>query len=146
MSSAVPPAYRCFKVVKNQSDPPADYARMPKDLCDAVALFTMTGQSACAEKCRSCVDSILEILQRGPEGNKNVNIGSACVCWRCGFVGIPKNAADIGLQTTEVSTSASLCVCSACGEFEDTNPVCGKQPDGTVIPWIEHSQRAEEEK
>lgn len=134
----IPSVFRSFVVVKNRSDDPAD-PRMPRDMADAVSLFVMTGQMGCAEKSRFCVESTLAILGQGPDGKRNVNVGTAAVCWRCGFVGIPKNADVIGSQTGDTSTVAALCVCSGCGEHEDTNPICGKQPDGSIIPWIEFS-------
>lgn len=135
----IPGLFSCFKVIKNQTDAPADFERMPKDLADAMSLFVMTGQTGCAEKCKACVESTLKILGEGPDGKRNVNVGTAAICWRCGFVGVPKNANVIGSQTDDISSVNVPCVCSSCGEHEDTNPVCGKQPDGSIIPWIEFS-------
>jgi hypothetical protein len=152
----IPAAYRAFRVVKNQSDPVADYSKMPADLAEATLLFYRTGQFPCAEKCRvsidryyyyfdiglnSCcndyVDRVLEILRDGPTANRKIDLGTACVCWRCGFVGIPKNRDEIGTQTEELSSTNTLATCRECGELEDTNLVICKQPDGTIIPWME---------
>ncbi|CAM9486653.1 unnamed protein product [Ectocarpus fasciculatus] len=135
----IPAVFRSFKVVRNQSDSPADCERMPKDVADAISLFLMTAQQGCAEKTRSCIETTLKILGEGPDGKRNVNVGTAAICWRCGYVGIPKNAELIGSQTADISTVSALCVCTQCDEAEDTNPICGKQPDGSVIPWIEFS-------
>jgi hypothetical protein len=135
----IPGAYRSFKVIRNHSDAPADYDKMPKNIGDAVTLFHMTGQEDCAVKCRGCLDSCLKILGEGPDGKRNVNVGTAAVCWRCGFVGIPKNAEIIGNQDGDISTVSVNCICGQCGEHEDTNAICGKQPDGSIIPWIEFS-------
>ena len=138
--------YRNFKVLKNKNEEPADVEKMPKDIGEAMVLFHMTGQEASATRCRECIDAVLKILGEGPDGKRNVNIGTAAICWRCGFVGIPKNVAEIGRQVADgdVSTTEVHSVCGQCGEVEDTNTVCGKQPDGSVIPWIEFSSQVED--
>lgn len=69
------------------------------------------------------------ILSLGPDGTKSQSLGTAAVCWGCGYVGLPKNP-DAGEN--------AIAQCSGCGSNEQTNYVKVKQPQGTVIPWMEN--------
>lgn len=135
--TTIPAAYRMLKVVRNQRDSPEDCAKMPKDLVEAVVLFVMTGQSELAERCRSCADKALLIYSEGPSVHRTVSIGTASICWRCGFVGLPNNVEAVGQQLDEVSSISFSCICANCGETEDTNPIRVIQPDGSLLPWMQ---------
>jgi ribosomal protein L40E len=133
-----------FKIVRNQRDSVQDCLRMPKDLVESVALFMMTGQLELAERCRSCVDKVLLVYSDGPSVHRTISVGTASLCWRCGYAGLPKNVDSIGQQLEEVSTINFNCICAHCGETEDTNPIRVMQPDGTVLPWLQAGEAIDE--
>ena len=56
----------------------------------------------------------LQILEKGP-GTESVSMGTACVCWECGYVGLPKNMKACNTKHTVNGH------CGACGETDRTN-------------------------
>ena len=70
-------------------------------------------------------------LEAGPDGKSGQKVGRACVCWACGYVGLPKNAA----QCSEKGPNPRG-VCAGCGDAAQTNFVRLVQ-SGKTLPWIE---------
>ena len=75
---------------------------------------------------------MLGTLAAGPDGKTTQRLGRACVCWGCGFVGLPTNAAHCSEKG-----SSPAGVCAGCGGDEQTNFVQGIRADGAKLPWIE---------
>eukprot|EP00232_Nephroselmis_pyriformis_P018644 CAMPEP_0182881028 /NCGR_PEP_ID=MMETSP0034_2-20130328/16928_1 /TAXON_ID=156128 /ORGANISM="Nephroselmis pyriformis, Strain CCMP717" /LENGTH=161 /DNA_ID=CAMNT_0025014041 /DNA_START=11 /DNA_END=492 /DNA_ORIENTATION=- len=105
----------------------------PPHLHAAFQLFCMTGNLGQAAQVKKDVDALLLILSSPPDG-KPTSMGTACVCWGCGRVGLPRNADAVG------ESLAVAGQCAGCGEDDQTNFVQLKQPDGTVVPWIERKE------
>ena len=77
---------------------------------------------------------LLEILAAGPSGRASQRVGRGCICWSCGFVGLPANADQCDERATEPPG-----VCASCGQF-DTNFVRVVNADGATVPWIEAAE------
>lgn len=127
--------YAAFKV-EPKKDEVGD-PNFPPHLHAAFELFCMTRNFALAKRLKQCTDAFLEILSKGPDGTSSQSMGRAAVCWGCGYVGLPKNA-DAGKN--------SVAECSGCTSDEQTNYVQVKQPDGSVVPWMENKVGMEAEK
>ena len=68
----------------------------------------------------------MNLLSTGPDGKTEINLGSPCLCWECGYLGIPTIQKEDGIFE-----------CRNCKSDQQTNVVEGIQPDGSQIPWIE---------
>ena len=79
-----------------------------------------------------CTTRALELLELGPDGRSSQLIGRACVCWACGHVGLPANAANCSMKGP---TPAGECY--QCGGADQTNFVRIVRADGSACPWIE---------
>ena len=124
-------AYTAFKI--EPRDDEVNDPNIPKNVKEAIELFRVTNKVAEAERCIDGINSVLETLRKGPDGKTPVLIGmKSCICWDCGFIGLPKNYATI-----EENSLSGEGVCSFCSLNERTNLVRGEQPDGSMIPWIE---------
>ena len=106
---------------------------MPKNIAEAIALFRSVNQTSNAEKVGDSMERYLKLLANGPDGKTKVSIGKGCICWSCGYLGLPANA-DAAEGDTFVAAK-----CRVCGLDNDTNYVQGTQPDGTTIPFIEQA-------
>jgi hypothetical protein len=121
---SVPQTFALFKIIPKASE--VNDANMPRTAFDAVSLFYATGNSIAGERCNDCLTSTLNILAAGPDGKTEIKIGNPCICWECGFVGIPVKQIE-----------EEIFECSHCKSSAQTNLVQGVQPDGSSIPWIE---------
>ena len=74
----------------------------------------------------------MALVAKGPDGTSSQSMGRAAVCWQCGYVGLPKNA-DLGGKGSAVAAK-----CGVCESDEQTNYVQCKQPDGSIVPWMEN--------
>ena len=132
----IPQAFSVFRIEPKSSE--SHESNMPRSILEAVTLFHATGKSEAATKCTNCVNTALEVLAAGPDGKSEISIGYACICWDCGYVGLPENISnrdEIGEGADEHPDS--LFECRHCKTTDQTNLVRGVQPDGSVIPWIE---------
>ena len=75
-------------------------------------------------------------LEAGPDGKSAQRLGRACICWACGHVGLPRNAA----RCSEVGPLPAG-VCGSCGEDGQSNFVQAVSSDGCKLPWIERSEQ-----
>jgi len=129
-------------------------ANFPNSLHNGMELFQRAGMLSQARACKACVDDYAALLAEGPP-TKPVSIGNtACVCWECGHVGLPRNADAVGramgagasgakaMRRAAAATGAPKAVCSKCGSNVQTNFVLVEQSDGSNVPWIEHNREA----
>ena len=133
----IPPELAIFRVVPKQDE--KDDENFPRNLGEAVMLFLRTQNKACADEVVQCIQTLLEILAKGPDGQSKVNIASkACVCWDCVKVALPDNTSEVENATASNSESYDvLPACIRCKTNDRTNLVIGAQPDGTMLPFIE---------
>lgn len=89
-----------------------------------------------AVELKRATDKILSLYEGPPK--ESIRMGQACVCWICGFVGIPKDYDE---------SRRNPGPCANCNTTDQINWVTIKRPDGSVLPWMEASaMSAEQEK
>jgi hypothetical protein len=120
----IPQSFSLFKIIPKPTE--VDDANIPRSIFAAIALFHSTGNSTAAGRCHDCLTSTLNLLAAGPDGKTEIKIGSPCLCWECGFLGIP-----------DIQIEEGVSECRNCKSSLQTNTVEGLQPDGSQIPWIE---------
>jgi hypothetical protein len=119
--------------VEPNDDDEARSNNFPRSLHNAAELFTALGHRASAARLHGCTSRLLSTLAAGPDGKTTHAMGRACVCWSCGHVGLPSNAA----ACSEAKPNPAG-VCAHCGSAEQTNFCKVTKPDGDgVVPWIE---------
>lgn len=121
--------YAAFALERKRDE--TDDANFPPNLHAACELLSRVGAAGQLQQCMQCINAYLKILQQGPDGKTTQSMGRACICWNCGHVGLPFNAAKCG-EGSEVPGD-----CKMCRNTEQTNFVRVAKPDGTIIPWIE---------
>jgi len=136
----VPAAYGAFEVFPRDAEEEGD-ERMPKTVGHAYLVMVQTGSAESAERCRNCMDRYLQILAAGPSGSLIVNVGQACLCWACGFIGLPQNADELDDQADEPvkKKMPPLAICKQCKSGEKTNYIIGKSGED-FLPFLEASQ------
>ena len=80
-------------VVVPKSDEVND-ANMPRNLHNAAELFLRVGMVENAERVKENTGRMLDMYSDNPDGKTNVKIGQGCVCWSCGFCGLPKGGGE----------------------------------------------------
>ena len=114
-------------------DDEARNKNFPRSLHNAAELFAALGHGESAARLHECTSKLLSTLAAGPDGKTTHAMGRACVCWSCGYVGLPSNAA----KCSETKPTPAG-VCANCGSAEQTNFCKVTKPDGGgVVPWIE---------
>ena len=133
----IPAAFTAFHILPKDEGEFAD-GRMPKDLAHAMMVFLSTNinDGENGRKCYQCVNSCLKLFAQGPSGNQKVSVGQAILCWNCGTAGLPKNVEDFP-PTKVDGKMPPYAICVGCSESEETNFIEIRQPDGTVVPFIE---------
>jgi len=135
----ISPQYATIVVV-----PKAEEARdkqFPHNLHNAAELFLRAGMVENAEKLKDSTDKMISLYADNPDGKTGVMIGQGCVCWNCGFCGLPKDF-------KEENTKSPPGPCSGCNESEQINWLRVTQKQGTKVsdmPWIEVTPLSEEE-
>lgn len=124
----IPQTFLLFHIIPKENE--RNDENMPRNLFSAISLFYATNNINLANKCIDCINSTLNLLSTGPDGKTEIKIGNPCICWDCGYVGIPENENNEGLYK-----------CNNCKLDDQTNLVEGIQPDGSKIPWIEKKIR-----
>ena len=134
----VPAQYGAFEIFPRDEAEEAD-ERMPRTVGHAYLVLVQTGETESAERCRNCMDRYLQVLAAGPSGNLSVNVGQACICWGCGYVGIPANTDDLDAQSEDPikRRMPPFAVCKQCKSGEKTNYVIGKAEGDSPLPFIE---------
>ena len=128
--------YAAFQLLRKPDE--AGDANFPPNLHAAVELFGRCEMLGQAKTCKTAVDGFLDFLASGPGPSGPVSMGTACICWECGHVGLPKNLAMCNDRHTIPGH------CNNCGERDRTNFVQVRQPDGSVVPWIAKAASAAE--
>ena len=134
--------FATFKVEPND-EAEGKNPNFPRNLHNAAELFAALGYTDAAAKLHACVSRNLATLEAGPDGKSAQRLGRACVCWSCGHVGLPSNAARCSEKGAKPAG-----VCGGCGEDAQTNFLRVVAADGKALPWIEHAPltAAQEEK
>ena len=144
---SIPSQYNAFEILPKDASEQAD-ERMPKTVGHAFLIFTQTDEAASAERCKLCMDRYLQLLAAGPTGSLIVNVGQACLCWSCGFVGLPGNAEEFeGIESESGEGQVRSLMppggpgvqCRNCKQAEKTNWIIGRQGDGP-LPFLEAAQ------
>ena len=128
----ISPKYATIQVVPNGNE--GNDANFPRNLHNAAELFLKLGMVPNAVKLKTTTDKLLEMYQGEPK--TSVKLGKGCCCWRCGYVGIPKDY-------DECQTKPGPC--NDCQEMDQINWVSIQRPDGTELPWIELSAMTSEQ-
>lgn len=132
--------FATIKVIPNGDE--GNDRNFPRNLHNAAELFLKCGLVPNAVKLKECVDSLFELFQKGP--TKAVRLGRACVCWDCGYCGIPE-------QYREAQTHPGPCKnCKGSTQVnwvEVEGPVEEKydKKNRTVLPWAEIAAKSKEE-
>ena len=145
----IPKTFTAFTIAPKDEEEKKD-ERMPRECAHAMFVFVKSGinNHDNARRCKQCISETLEMLQQGPDGATKLNIGQAVICWGCGHVGIPTNYDDI-LRTVGKSedqpvqmfeSMPPLAICEHCSGENMTNWVIPKQPDGSILPWIQRDR------
>lgn len=137
----VPVAFNSFHVYPRDEDEDKDPS-MPRTIANAYLVFMKTGNTESADRCKSCMERYLQILSSGPTGSLIINIGQACICWSCGFVGLPANTEQLTTNEGESPVRMKMppfAICKNCSSGDKTNFILGKQPDDSPIPFLEQS-------
>jgi hypothetical protein len=124
--------YSSISVVPNGDE--GNDPNFPRNLHNAAELFLKLGMVPNAGMLKNTTDKVLEMYEKDP--TTSVKLGQGCVCWQCGFCGIPKDY-DESRKTPGP--------CFNCNEKNQINWVAVKRPDGSNVPWIEASAMTEEQ-
>ena len=62
----------------------------PRNLHNAAELFLRVGMVENSKRVKECTDGMISLYADNPDGKSGVRIGNACVCWNCGYCGLPK--------------------------------------------------------
>ena len=122
----ISPKYSTISVVPNGNE--GNDKNFPRNLHNAAELFLKLGMVPNAVKLKDATDKVLEIYEKEP--TTSVKLGQGCICWLCGFCGIPKDY-DESRKTPGP--------CFNCNEENQINWVAIKRQDGSNVPWIESS-------
>jgi len=144
-------------------------ANIPRNLHNAAELFLRVGMVDAAERVKRNVADLLDIFANDPDGRTNFHVGRGCVCWSCGYCGMPKNYASTtsngcGKNDDDVRKLLSPGPCNECGEKEQLNWLKVIKPSSSSsdnnnnnrkkktkkrkeeeLPWIEAPPLTEEE-
>ena len=120
----IPRTFLLYKIIPKTTE--INDKNIPKTIFDAISLFYSTNNLERANKCSNCLTSTLTLLSNGPDGKTEIKIGTPCICWECGYLGIPESEKENEIYQ-----------CNNCKLEDHTNLVEGIQPDGSKIPWIE---------
>jgi len=110
----------------------------PRNLHNASEVFLRAGLFECARVLHDSTLQQLETLKNGPDGKTSHSLGRACICWGCGYCGLPSNASDVHVKRT---TPAGIC--KSCGTGDQTNflRIPATDGGGSEVPWMEEKAR-----
>jgi hypothetical protein len=132
------PKLASIKVLPNPGEDSSP--NFPRNLHNASEVFLRAGLIDHATRLHGCITTVLDVLENGPDGKTSHALGRGCVCWNCGYAGIPKNADEC--HVTEIDPAA---VCGGCGEDDQTNFV-RILIEGKEIPWMAVKEKVGGEK
>lgn len=133
----ISPQYATIQVMPNVGTNEGHDANFPRNLHNAAELFLKLGMIPNAVKLKECVDSVFTKYASTPDGKSGVRLGKACICWHCGYCGIPKDYTEQQIQPGP---------CYNCSSSAQLNWVRVCQPNGKEdLPWIEESAMTPEQ-
>ena len=135
----ISPKYATIEVIPNGNE--GQDANFPRNLHNAAELFLKCGLVPNAVKLKECTDALLEVYATDP--SKAVRLGRACVCWECGYCGIPKNY----VETQEKPGPCANCTGSTqINWVRILGPPSDDSPSPSVLPWVEVAAKTQQEK
>ena len=140
---------RCASIVVVPKSDEVNDANVPRNLHNAAELFLGVGVVENAERVKDNTGRMLDMCSDNPDGKTNVKIGQGCVCWSCGFCGLPKGGGESkvapgGKKNNMPKTPPGPC--GNCGETDQINYVRVTRKGMDDLPWIEAPPLTEEEK
>lgn len=138
---SIPAVYSNFQVAPREDE--KEDANFPKTIAEAMILFHRVGKPDMAESLQQGMEQMLLVLSQGPDGKSEIEIGSGCICFECGHVGLPKNNSEAcNSKGNDATPSPDFpFVCKKCLSSNSINLIMGRQPDGSILPWIEKSSQ-----
>ena len=133
-STVIKPSFANIKVEPKEEE--KNESRFPRNLHNACELFVMTNQHGSALRASACINKYLDLLASNPDGTSKNNIGRACVCWLCGYVGIPKNINEIPEKDGYTNI---MPICKKCNSSQQTNFIKPLDKNNKEIPFMELS-------
>ena len=141
---AVPPSLSCRNQVKQTMRTCRETSIMRRSFSYVLEWLKTRNESRTTPVgCWTCVPT------DNPDGKTNVKIGQGCVCWSCGFCGLPKGGGESkvapgGKKNKMPKTPPGPC--GNCGETDQINYVRVTRKGMDDLPWIEAPPLTEEEK
>ena len=138
----ISPQYATVAVIPREDGEKFD-RNFPRNLHNAAELFLRVGLVPNAEKLKECTDKMINLYSDTPAGMTGVRLGKACVCWNCGYCGLPRDFKEI--KSKKIAPPGP---CFSCGETDQINWLRVTQKQGKCIsemPWIEIAPLSEEE-
>ncbi len=122
----------------------------PRNLHNAAELFLRVGMVDNAERLKECGDKLISLYEDNPDGKTGIRVGQACVCWSCGYCGLPKGYQNLYGNNNKQKEIIKFPPgpCFNCNETDQINwlQVTEKQGKKVIeIPWIETATLTEEE-
>lgn len=159
----ISPQYASFNVVPKQGE--ENDGNFPRNLHNAAELFLRVGMVVHAEKLKECTDATIYLYAENPDGKTGVRIGKACVCWNCGYCGLPKGTefskqndsrSQLEARTRTIKKKKNKKKenttppgpCWSCNESDQINWIqVTQKKDKKIIevPWIENAPLTAEE-
>lgn len=131
----VSPQYATIHILPAPGSSEANDPKFPHHLHNAAELFLTLGMVPQAVQLKDCVDALLERYATNPDGRLGVRLGQACICWQCGYCGIPQD-----YSTEEDNASKPPGPCAKCQETQQIHWVRVTTPQkGDYLPWIEEA-------
>ena len=95
--------------------------------------------AANAKRLHDATEKLFDWYEQGPDGRTTLSFGRGCICWNCGYAGLPKNAEDV--HKTNVVPAG---ICGNCGENDQTNFLRPTKPGGVdeEMPWMQLKAKA----
>eukprot|EP00040_Diaphanoeca_grandis_P027517 m.156788 g.156788 ORF g.156788 m.156788 type:complete len:236 (-) comp31025_c2_seq1:415-1122(-) len=118
-----------IRVVPNKGE--AENPNFPRNVHNAAELFLKVGHVGSATKLHETTSNLLRWYAEGPDGKTTHSMGRGCICWQCGYAGIPKNAE--ACHKVDVTPAG---ICGNCGSDVQTN-FLRPTVEGNEIPWME---------
>jgi hypothetical protein len=143
----ISPQYATISVVPKEDGEKND-KNFPRNLHNAAELFLRVGMVNSAEKLKQCADMMIGLYSENPDGKSGVRLGKACVCWSCGYCGLPKDFQEDHGNNGMKKKNTPPGPCFSCNEINQVNWIRVTQKQGkkiTEMPWIEIAPLTEEE-
>jgi hypothetical protein len=145
----VSPTYANIQVIPNGDE--GHDANFPRNLHNAAELFLKCGLVAHAVKLKECTDAVLELYQQDPASRQHsLKLGRACVCWECGYCGIPKEYEETQVQpgpcaNCNGSTQINWVQINNHASSVTNNTEQDDKNNSNVLPWVEKANKSEQE-